>query len=182
MGQEHRLRLLHVGIAGHDGVDFLFCQGHKGFLQLGDEFQDVPDLVSQVEAHVEGNLVVAAPAGVHFPAHGPDPIDETPLDRHVDVLVGLQKPEGPGCDLRADFGQGIHDTAGVGRRDDPLPLQHPAVGDAPLDIMVIEPPVEGKRCREDFHEPVCLLREPSAPELLSRFSAHVLTCGEDRNW
>jgi hypothetical protein len=105
--QEHRLCLLHVGVAGHDGVNLPPGEGDEGFLQPGNEFQDIPDLVPQVETHVEGNLVVAAPAGMDFAACGTDPLDEAPLDGHVDVLVGLHEPEGARADFRPDFGQAL---------------------------------------------------------------------------
>jgi len=118
------------------------------------------------------NLVVPAPARVDLASGGPDPLDETPLDRHMDVLVGRYEPECARSDLLPDLPEGLDDPGRVVGRDEPLPAEHPAVSDAALDVAVEEPRVEGKRCREELHEPVRFAAEPSAPEFSPSFSAH----------
>ena len=88
VGQQHRLRPLQVGVAGHD--DRLAPLGLRQ--QRGHERRQAVLVagngIPQIQMEIEDHLVVAAAAGVHLASHRPDDLGQTPLDGHVDVLVG----------------------------------------------------------------------------------------------
>ena len=59
-------------------------------------------LVAQVEAHVEGHLVVAGAGGVQLAADRADALDEPRLDVHVDVFEADLELEVAGLDVGED--------------------------------------------------------------------------------
>ena len=62
-------------------------------------WRDVVDFVADPEPQVGRNLVVAAAAGVELAADVADPLDQRPLDVHVDVFQLLAELEAAGGDL-----------------------------------------------------------------------------------
>ena len=60
----HRLRHLHMGVAGQDGVDVTFGHVDERGLHLHQRCVQRVDLAAQPQAHVGGHLVIAAAPGV----------------------------------------------------------------------------------------------------------------------
>ena len=61
------------------------------------------DLVADPQPQVGRDLVVAAAAGVQLAADVADPVDQGPLDVHVDVFQVLAELELAGGDFPADL-------------------------------------------------------------------------------
>ena len=66
MGDQDGLRALEVGVAGHDGLAGGFGQVEQGFGPGAEAGEDLVDGVAHEEAHVGGDLLVAAAAGVEL--------------------------------------------------------------------------------------------------------------------
>ena len=73
VGEQDRLGPLQVGVAGHDDVLVQVGQAHPGQAQVGEIMDEALHLLRQVEAHVQGHLVVPAPGGVELLAHLAEP-------------------------------------------------------------------------------------------------------------
>ena len=96
VGQQDRLRGLQVRLAGHDGARM--SRGLAG--QCADKVQRArghpPERVAQPHPEQRGHLVVSRAAGPQPTTQvGPDPVDQSPLQRGVHVLVGDQRSETP---------------------------------------------------------------------------------------
>ena len=78
--------------------------------------------------HVGGDLVVARAAGVELAGQRPDLVPEQPLDRHVDVLVGVLELEAVLGHARADPVEPGVDLRQLVRVEDADPRQPTGVG------------------------------------------------------
>ena len=87
MGQRRGLCLLQVCKPGHKGLFVLFHQIQNDAEQVQDLSADPVRRLSGIQPHIQGNLVVAAPAGVQALARVADPVDEIRLDKAVNVLI-----------------------------------------------------------------------------------------------
>ena len=163
MGEKDRLRLLQVGISGQNHTAFLFRQIEETRLQRRDELQDPADLLPQVEPDIEGDLIVPAPPRVEFASHVADPLRQGLFDRHMDVLVVGTENKISRLDIGKDLAETCDDRPRLPFGNDPLPAQHPGMGDASLDVIAEEPPVEMKRRGECLHLTVRRLAESPPP-------------------
>ena len=102
VAEGHRLGSLQVGVAGKSPVGVLGGEAQQLGERVADQVDGVPRPVGDVEREVGGHLVVARAAGVELAAERPDHLRQPPLDRHVDVLVGLLEGELAGLELRGD--------------------------------------------------------------------------------
>ena len=93
MGQQYRLRLLEMGITGHHDFDFLLGRFYQPLFQITHKLQQGFGLFPQVEANIEGDLVVAAPTRMKFFPRLSDLDGQGLLNGHVDVFVTLVKAE-----------------------------------------------------------------------------------------
>ena len=166
VGEQYGLGPLQVGVAGHDDALVPVGQAHPGQAQVGEIMDEALHLLRQVEAHVQGHLVVPAPGGVELFAHLAEPGGEPGLDGHVDVFQGRVELELPGLDLPADLGQPRHDLLPFRRGDDALLGQHPGVGHGAGDILAGQAPVKAQGCGEILHRFVGFALETSAPGFL----------------
>ena len=69
VGQEHRLRVLQMGPAGHDDVEVVSGLGDEGVDELEDPGGDRACLVAEIGLEQRGDLVVARPTGAQPTAH-----------------------------------------------------------------------------------------------------------------
>ena len=145
MGQKHRLGLLQMGVTWQDRTKLLFGQGEELRLQRPDKRQRPACLLPQVEADVQRDLIVPAPARVELAACVADPADQGLFDGHVDVLVVWRKDKFPRPDLGENRPEAGADLPCLGRRDDPLPGKHAGMGDAPFNVVAVEAPVVMER-------------------------------------
>ncbi len=163
--EEHRLRPLEVGVAGHDHLAVGLRQLQEGGLEAAQGGQHVADGLLQVEAQVGGDLVVARASGVQPVGRLADLLPQSSLDVHVHVLELAPEDEAPRLDLLPDLLQPAHDGLGVGGGDDPLAGQHAGVGDGAGDVLLVQPPVDVDAGGEGLRPRVGGLGEASAPDL-----------------
>ena len=93
MRQEHGLGALEMGVPGHHYGTMAFGETGELLLQSAKQLLNGSDLVAQIQAHIEQDLVVAAAGGMQLAAQGADLLGQPPLDRHVDVFVQRQEGE-----------------------------------------------------------------------------------------
>src|SRR6202789_4421886 len=99
MRDEHRLRTLKVCISRHDGVIGGFGEGYQCGKPLLKAMQRGVNTVAHEEAHVGGDLLVTAAAGVQLERESTNLFGQLELDEVVDVF-GLW---GGGNDGRAEL-------------------------------------------------------------------------------
>ena len=88
MAERDRLRTLEVRIARHDGLRLGLREREADERERVDPLARLGTRVEDVQPERRDNLVVARAAGVDLAAD----VAEQPLDRGVDVLVGLEVP------------------------------------------------------------------------------------------
>ena len=86
MGDEDGFGALEVGVAGHDVVACGFGEGEEGVGPGDEALGGGVDAVADEEAHVGGNLFIAAAAGVELEGERADLAGEFELDVVVDVF------------------------------------------------------------------------------------------------
>jgi hypothetical protein len=147
-----RLRHLHVGEAGQDGVGVLFGQVGQRAAQGVQQLQHVVDGRAHVQADVGGHLVVARTAGVQALAGVADQLGQAFFDVQVDVFQVEQPFELAGVDFGADLRHAALDLGAVLRADDALGGQHFGVGQRALDVGLGQALVEEYRGGVAFDE------------------------------
>ena len=105
-GQD-RLGPLHVGIAGQDHVEIAVATAHEGPLQLDQPLVDLVDGLADPEPQVGRDLVVAAASGVELASGVAEPVDQCPLDVHVDIFQFRREREAALLNFAADIAQGL---------------------------------------------------------------------------
>ena len=106
MGRQHRLRPLHVGVAGQHHVAVALGGGEEGGLQVAQQPVEPVDGVAHPELHVGDDLIVAAAAGVQLAAHVAEPFDQRPLDVGVNVFQFDRKGKLAAVDLGGNVVEG----------------------------------------------------------------------------
>ncbi len=101
-GQD-RLRPLDVGIAGQDHVGVGVAAADQRPLQGHQPLVDPVDRPADPEPQVGGHLIVSAAGGVQFSPHVAEPVDQRPLDVHVDVFEFGAERESALLNFLADF-------------------------------------------------------------------------------
>lgn len=155
MAPAHRLRLLQMGIPGHDVVDLTLRARDRHAHQVRQAIVQLAQLVAQPQTHIRCDLLVARAAGVQLPADLlADDLAEPALVGGVDVLVVLFGDEAVGAPLLGDLGEaaldlgeliGAQDTGfGVGARE----------GQRAGNILVPQDAVVGQRHVVLHHEGV----------------------------
>ena len=152
-----------MGEADADGVGVLLRLVQDHGFQILQPFQDLADLLADVQAAVHLALVIAAAGGVELLAHITDPLNQAALDTHVDVLVIHVEYDLAGGDVLADVLQARHDGLCFLFGHDALLAQHGHMGDAAVDILVIHALVEENGGIVGLHHAVHFLFEPAAP-------------------
>ena len=170
----------HQGVAEGDGLGPLqvgVARHHRGgvfpglFADDPDQVRDQPlqadALVPQGEPDVQGDLVVAAAAGVQPLAGVADAGGEGLLHKGVHVLGGGIDLQRAGSQVVRDGGQPAEDGLAVGLRDDALPGQHGGVDAAALHILGDHPLVETDGGVEIIHAGIHRFGKAALPELFS---------------
>ena len=141
VGEEHGLGPLEMRVARHHGVGVSFGQPDQRDAQPVDSVQDVADGLLHVQAHVDGDLVVARPRRVELPSRLADRLEQPALDVHVDVFELGPPGEVAVLDPLADGHQPVDDGRSLVIGDDPLPAEHPGVRDRARDVLAVQPAV-----------------------------------------
>ena len=163
VGQHHGLRVLHVGVAGQDGLKVRLSVIQQGFLERMEQRVQIIHGLAQVESQIRGYLVVAAAGGVELPADRADLGDQTLLHPGVDVLRPLDGDAG--VNLPGYLLQPGDDLLGFLRGDDAGATQHPGVGDAAAHVLGGHPLIEGQRTGEPLHRGIRPFFKSSTPQL-----------------
>ena len=142
MGQQHGLCPLKMRVTGKNQPDVLFRKIHQGDLRLFYKRAHSINGVPHIKTHIQGHLIVSAPAGVELLSHRADALDQGLLHKGVDILLGFIKGEYPLIHFLLDPFKGLDDPVPLFFRDDSFPGQHAAVGHAALDVLPIETPVK----------------------------------------
>ena len=168
MGGQHGLGPLQVGVGGQDDAGVGVGPADECPL---DEFQagrHGVDFVADPEADVVRDLVVAAAAGVELAADVADPLDQRPLDVHVDVFQLLAELEAAGGDFVADLLQAGDDLVALVVGQDADLGEHVGVGDRAADVVGVEPAVEAHAFGELLDAVVHRLVKYTAPRLIGQ--------------
>ncbi len=134
VAEAHRLRHLQVGEAGQDDLDVLLGDVEQRLLQVDQQAADQVDLAAQPQAHVGGDLVVAAAAGVQALARVADQLGQARLDVQVHVFQIELPVELAGLDFLADLRHALLDGGQVGAPMMPWRGQHAGMGQRALDV------------------------------------------------
>ena len=135
----YRLGTLQMGVARHYRVGVFVSLCGEGGYKLLDERKGLVAFVAQIKAHIEGDLVVTAPARMQALARVADALGQGLLDKGVDIL-GV-RVDGK-CAVRY-LGFYLCKLGGYGGAvlggDYPLGGEHGHMGDAALDILSVHP-------------------------------------------
>jgi hypothetical protein len=142
-----RLRALEVRVPRHHPVGVPIRLSAKRLNEHGDLGGQLAGGGAAVEAEIQGDLVVARPACMQRSPRRRD-LGQAPLDRGVNVFVGVEKLEGAGVELFADSPQAPLDCAQLRRRDDVRGRQPACVRDAARNVKGVQLEVGVQRRRE----------------------------------
>ncbi len=103
VAEVHRLGALQVRVAGHRPVDVLLRALEQRAISAVIARLRLRRALARVHRQIGHHLVVARARRVQPPADRPDDLGQTPLDRHVDVLVvGDRTRKRPSAQLARD--------------------------------------------------------------------------------
>ena len=176
MSEQHRLRALHVRVAGEHCVRVRFCEVEQRRLRRAQALRDAVNLVAQPQSQRRRHLIVAASARVEPAPRVAYEFDEARLDERVNVLRRLVVEEllaalrGP----RDERTQPVGNLRGLFVADDARRAKALAVREAAAHVRLEQPPVEAERAVEAREARVGLTAEAPAPKifrLTHRFSS-----------
>ena len=143
MRQQHRLRGLQMSLAGHDRRR---VRGRLRGERLDEAEHTVPHSahrVAQPHPKQRGHLIVARPSSPQPAAEiGADPVDESTLQRAVDVLVGVDRGETAVGDVAAQAVQPGQQAVALLVGQQPGFMQHRGVRPRRGDVIGRQHPVE----------------------------------------
>ncbi len=163
VGQGRRLGLLQVGEARHIGLCVGLHDGQDGLQELLEQGQDLIRRLPCIEAHIQGDLVVAAAACVQALSGIADPVDQVCLHEAVDVLIVRSNLQLSTLDIGQDPLQALPDRLAVLRRQDPLLSQHGRMDHAAGDVLPVQAFVKADGVIEGLDGRIGLFGESSAP-------------------
>src|SRR5438034_6218941 len=167
MVREHDgLGALQVRVPGQRRVDGFRGPRDEGFLHAPQPLVDARDYVLQIEAFVEGDLVVARAARVKLAGDVADQFLESPLDVHVDVFELGPERERTGRELAPDGLEAAHDRVALGGREEPGTAERLRPRDAARQVPGPEALVEGERSGEALRRRIGGAREAARPRLV----------------
>src|SRR5499426_238361 len=174
MGKEHGLGALEVRVAGHGRRAMPLRLVEEGGL-YGDEGRvEIAEHLADVEALVEGDLIVARAPGVELAPHGARELDEAALDVHMDVLELAAEGEAAALQFGPHQTQRVLDGPAFRLVDQSRTLEGVRPGDGAADVVRPEAAIEGEGGGERFRGGVGTRAEASAPGFArARVSARV---------
>ena len=104
VGEVDWLGALEVGVAGDDDFGVAGAEVDEGALDIAEGGGEGIGFFAEIEAQIEGDLVIAASGGVQFGSWGADSPSEFGLDIHVDVFEFDFELEGSRVDVVSDGG------------------------------------------------------------------------------
>ena len=168
---EDGLGALQVGVSGHDGRAGLLGEFDEGLGPGGEADSGGADRVAHEEAHVGGDLLVAASAGVELEGEGTDDFRELQLNIVMDVF-GVW---GFSCERRRKLGFG-EDLVEAGEHGGEFGVGEDAGGGDGFrvslrggDLLWEQAPVEGEGTLPFFELFVEWFAEAAGPHLCGLF-------------
>ena len=165
MPRGDRLGPLEVRVPGHGEPSVAPGDGRqrldRGRQLLGDRRSRSP----AVESEVESDLVIARPSGVEPGGALGVQLGRPPLDRGVNVLVGVGEDEPATLDLPPDLDQGPLQAGELGLAEKARLDQAAGVGDAAGDVVGRQLEVDLQRAREALQLRQEGLAETPSPQL-----------------
>ena len=134
VAEADRLRDLQMREAGHDGVGVLRGHFDQRELQSFEQFADGVDLVTQPQAHIGSDLVVAAAPGVQTLARVAHQLSQPRFDVQVNVFEFQLPFEATGFNVLRDLRHAALNVGQVLRADDVLCVQHVRVRQTALYV------------------------------------------------
>ena len=141
VSEQHRLRALQVRVARHQDFLVLPCQFDEGALHRPQTGNRVVNGGASVQAHIQGDLVVARATGVQARSGRTDQVGEPAFDVHVQVFQGRIPREVAPFDLVLHSGQAANYGIGIFPGDDALLRQHGRVGLGAGYVLPVQPAV-----------------------------------------
>jgi len=126
----------------------------QGGLQAQEFGGNQVDLITQVQADVRGDLIVAGAAGVQLFTHGTDTIGEAGLDVHVDIFQFYRPVKLIVFYVGLDGLQALDDDLALRRGQHPNLGQHRGVGNGAGDVLSVHAAVKANRSGEGFDKGV----------------------------
>ena len=176
MAYGDRLRPLQVGVAGHRPVGMAARLGCQHLDHESQAFDDRGGSSPAVEPQVEGDLVVAGAAGMQPGGGVRVQLAEAPLNRCMDVLVGIHEHKLAGLELAADGFEAPLHAAELLLGQEAGSLQRTGVSQAPEHVVLGQFDVDVERAGEPLQLGQEWLLEPPSPELSAlAYGASLLT-------
>src|SRR3989442_7851137 len=169
VSEGHRLCALEVRIARHQRVDLLACTLDQSAREIEDRGIELIERVDGEEPEVQGDLIVPAPARMQLPGDLAHQIPEAMLDDRVHILEVARPGEALLIHLFDDTVEPFDDSLCFGRRENPLPAEHPRVREAAANVVTEDAMVELERARKPEHRAVEPGHEAPGPERLPFF-------------
>src|SRR6266566_5597711 len=167
MRERDDLSSLQMRIPGHDRLDLVLCAFDQRASEIHDRIVQSREAVDGEEAQVEGDLVVPAPSGVELPRDLADDVAQPPLTDAVDVFEIARPRERLLLHLLNDPLKATFDRLGFLLGEDPLPTEHPRVGEASPNVIPRDPAIELEGAGESGDSALQRGRESSGPEWLA---------------
>ena len=145
MSDRDRLGPLEMGVPRHRHLRVGFRLIEERELEPQDFLTDGRDGLPQVEALVEGDLVVPASGRVDLRAEGSEPLRQAHFDVRVHVLEVFPPREVPGDDRGVDRPEAFGQGSCLVDREDAHRREHLHMRDAAGDIVSREFPIDRER-------------------------------------
>ena len=161
-----------MGRAGQDGAGVVAGALDERARQGSHLAAGRPAGREQPQAEVRDDQVVPRPSGVQLGAERAEPVRHGPLDRRMDVLVGILEHEAPSGDLVSYLRKVVFQGPRLRAVEQAGVLQGAYVRDRSLDVLRGQAPVEPERAPQGVRLGCGRRREPSRPELVAASGAH----------
>ncbi len=163
MRQRHRLRFLQMSEARHVGLGVLLHDAEDRPEEIFKELHGLIDLISDVEPHVQRDLVVTAAPRVKLLSGIADALREHRFDERVDILILIGNDKLSRRHILLDALKAAQDLVALFLRQDPLLCEHGHMRAASAHILRKEALIETDRLIEFIYKLVRLLGETASP-------------------
>ena len=137
VSNEDGLRVLHVGTSRHDGVSRTLGLAEEGASNVENSPGQVTRLLTQVHADKGRDLIITRATRTQFAAQSRSgTVDETALERRVNVLIVGARHESSGRNVSIEPGEGIVHVRAllVGQKADAVQLVSVRVRPGDVDV------------------------------------------------
>ena len=160
----NRLCMLQMGKAYGNLICIFISLLKNDAFQITQTVQDLINLFSQIQTGVHLTLVVPASGGVQFLTHIADPLDQTALDTHMNILILHIKYDLSISNILADCFQTRDDLVFLLIGNDALLAQHCHMSDTAVNILVVHSLIKKNRCIVSLYNIIHIFFKSSAPQ------------------